>query len=635
VRELLRGGSPEEIRAHLDSGKVLTEEERQLLELVYEGSSQGKGGFAPGPLPPRDAGLPRLDPADPLVQALPGGLRDRVPIYRDESIAGVAVVPVKENGAIVGVEVRVGGKGVAPKHITEHLPEIQDALGYTGLSGRVRSLIDKARAAAKGKAGTDEARVEAAKELEKLPRIIEERLAEMRSGKLSPAEAADDILFLKEQMDYYANVLEHGGVPKGYIAAFAPAGARFSIKRYQRLAAERIGAETFPEGWTGEMEARLRGYGAAEAEYRWYLDKDTGTLRYDRLKTGDGTKRRTWDPEAIDPRTQQKGAFVDVDSKLVEATLVAGQGTKLAAGEIAFDRAPAGLDVKTKVQAAIEGAKGPFELPKFETIEQIVQFRAQKGQELATKSAAKDVLTERRAALTQQEEALKQRIGELDKAFAERKTQLAELQNRKPPPEAKEVQGGKTAVDEAARAKADAETKLAETRQSNEATRKQEAALKEEMKPYYTLVVKISEQLAEVAAVIHVKRRFSDAELVFGGPGSTTQSGVFDQVWRVPGKGKNGNDLWIVVEAKGGASEPGTKKVGASEVQQGTREYFAAIVEQMRRSRGDKAAAGAGAGLGSASMDDILYLMVKAPYKVEGGTLKLADAKIEQFKLGP
>jgi hypothetical protein len=48
----------------------------------------------------------------------------------------------------------------------------------------------------------------------------------------------------------------------------------------------------------------------------------------------------------------------------------------------------------------------------------------------------------------------------------------------------------------------------------------------------------------------------------------------------------------------------------------------------------DQAAEKAGRGLRSAG-DDVQYLWVKAPYKVEsGGVVKLDDVKIEQFNIG-
>lgn len=444
-----------------------------------------------------------------------------------------------------------------------------------------------------------------------------------------PAEEGHRWVLKGGQLEYHGSSTPSGEtIPRARKYNEKTGTFEWDLNEYERLVGQRIAADAPPAGWTGEMEAKFLVRDKAEEGYRWVLEK--GKLRYDRMeKVADGmpVKRRDWDPE--------KGAFVDIDTNVVEAVTMPGKGEKLAAKKITFEETDQALKLKIKVQDAVKGAGGSLDVPEFESIDDIVKYRQERSEELATKKVDQEELVRRREALEAQEVTTKIRVDELDKVFQQRQKDLTDLQSKKPPAEPKEVATATEAVGTAKRDKATAEKELADTRKSIEETKSKEETLKEEMKPYYAVVVKISEQLAEVAATIHVKNKYPNAELVFGGPGSTTQSGVFDQVWRVPGRGKNGGDLWVVVEAKGGSSDLGTKKVGTQEVQQGTREYFNDTVEGMSNMKSDPAAEKAGLGLESAG-DDVEYLWVKAPYKPEpGGVVKLGDARIEQFNIGP
>jgi hypothetical protein len=126
--------------------------------------------------------------------------------------------------------------------------------------------------------------------------------------------------------------------------------------------------------------------------------------------------------------------------------------------------------------------------------------------------------------------------------------------------------------------------------------------------------------------------------------GAGSRSGDFDQVWQrtsVSAAGKTEFLLeHIVVEAKGGASGLGTRQAGPIRAQQGTREYFQSIVDNMLK--GDAAMQKAAAQLDTAiaEVDKVKYVLVKVP--IESGTLGRAGSAstvtgvvVNEFNLAP
>ncbi|MGO4724054.1 MULTISPECIES: DUF4781 domain-containing protein [unclassified Inquilinus] len=93
-------------------------------------------------------------------------------------------------------------------------------------------------------------------------------------------------------------------------------------------------------------------------------------------------------------------------------------------------------------------------------------------------------------------------------------------------------------------------------------------------------VVAQSAEIGELGGMAYVAQQYPGARLEYGGPGSGSRPGDFDQVYRqtLP----DGKIRFIVVEAKGGGSPLGTKLVNGQVETQGTAEYFAAIADNMR-----------------------------------------------------
>jgi hypothetical protein len=148
-----------------------------------------------------------------------------------------------------------------------------------------------------------------------------------------------------------------------------------------------------------------------------------------------------------------------------------------------------------------------------------------------------------------------------------------------------------------------------------------------------------SRKLGEKASESYVKSKYPEAELVYGGPNANSQSGDFDQVWRVPAKNSGESDTWIVIEAKGGSGSLGTRKVngGTEKAQQGSRPYFEQIVDIMSNNPDPKAKA-IGRELGKELRQDnqssIKYMEVRAPIKTDSsGNAQLQDIQIKEFDI--
>jgi len=148
-------------------------------------------------------------------------------------------------------------------------------------------------------------------------------------------------------------------------------------------------------------------------------------------------------------------------------------------------------------------------------------------------------------------------------------------------------------------------------------------------------VQEASRQLGEMHAEAFVQQRYPGSKRIYP-PGEGSRSGDFDQVWeqRIPGKTEGEwIFVYIVVEAKGGSSALGSRRVaGGLRAQQGTREYYNKIVELMAGSGG--AGADAATRLAAARAENIHYIHVKVPIE-SGATSAATTVQVREFDLGP
>jgi hypothetical protein len=311
-----------------------------------------------------------------------------------------------------------------------------------------------------------------------------------------------------------------------------------------------------------------------------------------------------------------------------------------------FEASHPDLPLAQKVKSSVEG------LGEVKSLDDLAAFRARKGAEI-------DPLQRQFDANKDQKKLLEARKGDLEQLVTQRKEQLAALEKehaeakkavpevakpQEPAPtpeatEARKAQEAKALALEKQKAQAskdvqDLEQQRGELESRLKTLTENQEKLSQQMRPLYVAITKVSEQLAEVTAIMYVKQRYPNAELKFGGPGSVTQSGVFDQIWFVKDGRGPGKDLWLVVEAKGGVSDLGSRQVGTMIAEQGSPAYFNDVVSAMARGSNSTAKQAAG-DLLTASPDEVAYLLIQAPYRTENGTLKPGEPKVKRFDLSP
>ncbi len=182
---------------------------------------------------------------------------------------------------------------------------------------------------------------------------------------------------------------------------------------------------------------------------------------------------------------------------------------------------------------------------------------------------------------------------------------------------------------------------------------KQDAATKDALSKARGKVVKYSNDIGEVAASTYAMQRIAKeypgqkVELVHGGPGTTSRSLDLDQVYRV--EGKNGEpDQYIVVEAKGGSSQLGSRMdASGNRVEQGTPEYLKDVVGRRARQERDARIAARRAGRpdpgpgiytqlkASMAAGGTRYFVVRAPIGTKDGASELRDIRGREFDQGP
>jgi hypothetical protein len=120
-------------------------------------------------------------------------------------------------GGIAEIRVRVGENARATD-VAGHVPTIETLARYRGFLGRVRTLIDRVRAwiTNNGEPPLGTRAWEARHELEKLPRLINERVSRLRDA--SPLERAgllDEIAALEQQIEAHTRTLDEMDLDPG------------------------------------------------------------------------------------------------------------------------------------------------------------------------------------------------------------------------------------------------------------------------------------------------------------------------------------------------------------------------------------------------------------------------------------
>ncbi|MBX3081438.1 MAG: hypothetical protein KF716_07355 [Anaerolineae bacterium] len=179
-----------------------------------------------------DTPLPRqADPrAEALRNALPEGMRERIGVTvvpDDPDLPGrtVRVEYDHAGGLVTNVRIVAGPEATAID-IMMHAHVVQGLERYAGMLGRVRSLVERFDAwfHMEGHAAPGTTAFNARFEVEKLPGVIEQRIASLSRGDLDPAEQAHllaDIDNLAHQIDAHQRALDVHDTSEGegFIAA--------------------------------------------------------------------------------------------------------------------------------------------------------------------------------------------------------------------------------------------------------------------------------------------------------------------------------------------------------------------------------------------------------------------------------
>jgi hypothetical protein len=148
------------------------------------------------------------------------------PEFKDNT---VRVEYTLKNGLPTDIRI-VAGLGARAIDIALHQGTVRRMQSYSGIAGRVRMLLERIQAfiTRHGVPPVGSRAWEAKLELEKLPKVIEERLQQLQGG-LDPAMRLivdDEIRMLRDQMDFYRDALvvfeKEPGL--GYVAAQKRAG---------------------------------------------------------------------------------------------------------------------------------------------------------------------------------------------------------------------------------------------------------------------------------------------------------------------------------------------------------------------------------------------------------------------------
>ncbi|MFC6659059.1 hypothetical protein [Deinococcus multiflagellatus] len=121
-----------------------------------------------------------------------------------------------------------------------------------------------------------------------------------------------------------------------------------------------------------------------------------------------------------------------------------------------------------------------------------------------------------------------------------------------------------------------------------------------------------SRGLGELAGTSYIKGRYPESDLIYPPPGAPSRSGDFDQVWRV--KDANGQLKYIVIEAKGGSSPLGRRRIESGEfAEQGSKDYFTDILKNMVQNRNTELKSVGRALDGAYEQGSVNYMEVRAP----------------------
>ena len=416
------------------------------------------------PRPPEPAARPAAEPgarpaeasADARAQALrdglPQGMGDNVTVHADPTLTGrtVRVVPDVRDGLVVGVRI-AAGPDARPIDIMLHAPVVQGMQRYSGLLGRIRTLLERFDAwfHLETRVEVGSTAWEARLELQKLPAIIEQRMHSLAGEDLDPHDQARllaDVANLSRQIDTHQTAIDARDTSRGrgYVAAeerppFAPEQIdAVTGRRFDELSPEEIQARV-AQG-RRETAAASEGVRAAEERVRGTEDamrdltkaRDAEIERYDKARRGLETKKQNLEAERT--RLQQAGASagaIDAITRKIERSSEAIGRAKDRIAEVhrryaadaefsrQLNQLEADLHAKT---AAFEAALADQQRNSAQLIGALTEERARLAAEIRDKDAGKTQATQEISRLeAESREKIAKRLDQIgERAVAQR-----------------------------------------------------------------------------------------------------------------------------------------------------------------------------------------------------------------------
>ena len=171
------------------------------------------------------------DAATDLSEGLPAGLKNEVPILKDDALPGSTVrleYELDANGFLSNIKIRAG-KTATAQNIAEHVPTLTKMKEYEAVASRAGNLYRKIRywyrRAFKGEPPLGSPAWESMQEVKKLNQIIESRINGLIDGvdDINPRNFSDEINELTEQLNKHQKALEqfvdNPALGRGFIAA--------------------------------------------------------------------------------------------------------------------------------------------------------------------------------------------------------------------------------------------------------------------------------------------------------------------------------------------------------------------------------------------------------------------------------
>lgn len=547
------------------------------LEQAGRGRSTEEGRTSPDAPTARGEGAPgvRADVSEPVAvrtrnptfeRQLPADLQGRIIVEQDTSLLGNTMEVRYRTDAFGTIRevLIVHAPGALPEAIPVHATTARQLLALTRFSARVRTLYNRIMGALGGSAPPrpNTEAFNAQFEIPKLREWIRTRQEMVQRGELDAETFNAERDIYEIQLRHYEQIElrfrttgDAGAQTRGAIGSrAAPEWTRQGLRDQFHISSDTLPVPR-PEGWTGTHEAAWLDYPTAEPGYYWRLETQTASPRLVYQSTGRGEGARG--PRAYNAATRE---FVPVREGTSPTTL---------------DAIREGLPPPPEGHHYVRDPNTDWEL------------RLNPGE--AERGTRPQELVEDRPGVWRFQDRTEGNLPTIRRQPYRTDVDVGTTipaDFRSTPELRQRYEALLRARDEALRAREEARSRIPEEPDPSNTTEHEAWANRPDVREYLRIrnqVGTASRDLGTFAADVHVRRQWPGARRIHPADNiSLTEAGSrpgdFDLVYEIPG------GRYVVVEAKGGSSPLGYRRVsgGRERAQQGTQEYFDAVVREMR-----------------------------------------------------